>query len=50
VIAFAGAPLAIEKTQGILNSPENACFQKSQELYGLIEPKQNTKSRSIPRG
>ena len=42
VIAFGGRAFGDEKPK-YLNSPETPVFQKSQELYGLFEAKQNTK-------
>lgn len=41
VIAFGGRAFGDEKPK-YLNSPETPVFQKSQELYGLYEAKQNT--------
>ncbi|PYF81605.1 MULTISPECIES: DNA primase [Marinomonas] len=41
VIAFGGRAFGDEKPK-YLNSPETPVFQKSQELYGLFEAKQNT--------
>ncbi len=41
VIAFGGRAFNDEKPK-YLNSPETPIFQKSQELYGLYEAKQNT--------
>ena len=41
VIAFGGRAFKDEKPK-YLNSPETPIFQKSQELYGLYEAKQNT--------
>lgn len=41
-IAFGGRAFGDEKPK-YLNSPETPIFQKSQELYGLYEAKQNTK-------
>ncbi|BFM50816.1 DNA primase [Marinomonas sp. THO17] len=41
VIGFGGRAFGDEKPK-YLNSPETPVFQKSQELYGLFEAKQNT--------
>lgn len=41
VIAFGGRAFGDEKPK-YLNSPETPVFQKSQELYGLFEAKQNS--------
>jgi DNA primase (EC 2.7.7.-) len=43
VIAFGGRAFGDEKPK-YLNSPETAVFNKSHELYGLFEAKQNTQN------
>ncbi|RBO84840.1 DNA primase [Marinomonas aquiplantarum] len=43
VIGFGGRAFGDEKPK-YLNSPETPVFQKSQELYGLFEAKQNTQN------
>ncbi|TBR43480.1 DNA primase [Marinomonas agarivorans] len=43
VIAFGGRAFGDEKPK-YLNSPETAVFHKSQELYGLYEAKQNSRT------